>query len=440
MRDNHDPTPMKLERTYESSLAALAALAPRGWRLGLDRMQAFVVRAGLQDALGRPPGPKYIQVAGTNGKGTTTAFLQSLLVAQGHHTGAGYSPFVYDPRERVQVGTEPIAKEDWARRTFELLDRAEGMDATELGGPTEFELKIALGLKTWLEEGCDWVALEVGLGGRLDATSVVHPECGVIVSIGLDHMAILGDTLEQIAAEKAGILKPGMPLILGEMDVAPRDVIRGIAAEKGSEVWEYGQDIRWDGHTLVVPGHSFEDLKPTLQGAKVRHNLALAVAALVRSGAMRDPERIAEGIAKAWLPGRFERRTVHGVPMILDGAHNEPSAQVLAASLREAGYQGLTLLTGMLNGHEPREFYAPLWPLIKRVHIAPIDFFRARHVDELAAELHEALVHAERGPQRIVAHARLEQALNAALAHGDPVLVTGSFYLLGDVGQALANL
>src|SRR5579885_2264045 len=135
--------------TYEEALAYIAGLAPRGWRLGLDRMQAFVDKIRLQDSLGAAGGPQYIHVAGTNGKGSVTAYLQSILVCAGHRTGAFFSPFVYDPRERVQFDMEYISKGDLAKLTEELIPIAESFSETEFGGITEFEFKTALGFLYW---------------------------------------------------------------------------------------------------------------------------------------------------------------------------------------------------------------------------------------------------------------------------------------------------
>ncbi|MCH7945095.1 MAG: bifunctional folylpolyglutamate synthase/dihydrofolate synthase, partial [Armatimonadetes bacterium] len=185
--------------SFDDAVARLGDLRRRGWRLGLDRMQEYVRRLGLQDKLGQPGGPKFIHVAGTNGKGSVVAFLQSMLVEQGFKTGAAYSPYVYDIRERVQLGRKLISKSDFARLAVRLLDVGEDLERTELGGPTEFELKTALGFAYWAEQGAEWVALEVGLGGRLDATNVVDPAASIIVSIGLDHTHILGETLSEIA-------------------------------------------------------------------------------------------------------------------------------------------------------------------------------------------------------------------------------------------------
>lgn len=427
--------------TYEEALQAVSALAPRGWRLGLDRMQAFVERAGLSDAMGERPGPHYVHVAGTNGKGSTTAMLQSLMIAQGYRTGAFFSPYVYDPRERVQIGRELIEPGVFARWVEYLLRVAEQMDETEFGGITEFEMKTAVGFATWKEAGCEWVALEVGLGGRLDATTVVTPRSGIVVSIGWDHMHILGDTLEKIAAEKAGIAKPGMPLVVGAMEPGPRDVIHRIAQEVGSPVWQFGEEVRLeavgDRFRVHTPGASYGPMRPNLIGVHQPHNMALAVAAMEAAGALRDPDAVVKGIEEARIPGRFEQRTVGGVSVVLDGAHNLDSAQALARSL-EAQYPGrrLIALCGMLQGHEPAPFFECFRHLFQKVHLSRIDFHRTREPDDLAEEIMGIF-------PSVVAHGDPDEALQAALksaGHDGILVVTGSFYLVGETGNRLDHL
>lgn len=417
--------------TFEEAIAALSALAPRGWRLGLERMQAFAEAAGLRDALGSGT-PQYIQVAGTNGKGSVTATLQSLLVEQGYRTGAYFSPYVYDPRERIQLGRELISHDRFAELAARLLPIADALGPTFGEGATEFEVKTAMGLTAWKEAVCEWVALEVGLGGRLDATSVVSPACGVVVSIGLDHVSILGDTKEAIAAEKVGILKPGMPLVLGAMDPGPRQVCLAYAREMGSTVWEFGREVVLEGSTLSTPGQTYHGLVPVLQGAVQPHNMALAVAALELSGALRDPSAVAVGVARVSLPGRFEQRTVRGKRVVLDGAHNAPSGEMLAKSLQALNFDRLILVTGMLTGHDPREFYHAFEPFRPVAHTTPIHFGRTRTAEEVAEALGQATT-----------HPNAEQAIMTALDEAGPedlILVTGSFYLVGEVGAILASL
>ncbi|MBC8064854.1 MAG: bifunctional folylpolyglutamate synthase/dihydrofolate synthase, partial [Chlorobia bacterium] len=229
--------------TYEKALAYIASLETRGWRLGLDRMQEFANRLGLPGSLGEVGGPQFIHVAGTNGKGSVTAYLQSMLIESGYSTGSFFSPFVYDPRERVQIGRRLIPKSIFALLTEWIRPFGESLTETKFEGVTEFEFKTAMGFQFWKEMEAEWVALEVGLGGRLDSTNIVTPRCSVIVSIGKDHTHILGDTYHQIAEEKAGIIKPGVSVIVGEMPEEALLTILKIAQERGSEAWVFGREI-----------------------------------------------------------------------------------------------------------------------------------------------------------------------------------------------------
>lgn len=403
----------------------------RGWRLGLDRMQAFLSVAGLGGSLG-PTGPSYLHVAGTNGKGSVTAYLQSLLASQGWRTGATFSPYVYDLRERVQIGRELIAKEEFAACVEALLPAAEAVEAAH-GPVTEFEFKTAIGFLAWKRAKCEWVALEVGLGGRLDATNVVKPAACAVVSIGRDHMAILGDTLEKIAFEKGGIIKPGVPVVIGEMAPGPRDVLLEIAAARGASAWLVGRDVLYaesaSGVCVRIPGAEWQGLRLGVPGPMQTHNLAVAIASLAAGGAIRNADQVADGAAKARAPGRFERRRAIGADWILDGAHNVDAARVLASGLR-AGSCPRVMLTGMLSGHESRPFYRELSGLFDSVHVVPIDSDRSRRPDELAAEIADLF-------PSVVAHSTLQTGLEACAREGGAV-VTGSFYLVGETGRSLA--
>lgn len=407
--------------TYRESVEYLNALAPRGWRLGLDRMTEFAKRAGLSDVLGGGH-TQYIHIAGTNGKGSVTAFVQSILVEAGFRTGAFFSPFVYDLRERVQFGRSLIPEGDFARIATRLRPIAESFSEADYGGVTEFEFKTAIGFEYWREMGCDYVALEVGLGGRLDSTNIVDPACSVIVSIGFDHMAILGDTLGQIAAEKAGIIKPGKPVVVGKMDSEPLAVIQAVAAEQGSPVLLFGRDFDVD-----------PNMHPGICGAMQDHNLAVAVAAIRAARIKGDEAAFKRGAANAYAPGRFERRTYRGREVVLDGAHNAAASTVLCESLQQR-YPGqmFALVTGMVAGHDPVTFYEPLRDVIEAAFVAPIDFHRAIVPAALVASL---------GPDgaKFVPTGSLAEAIENALGTGLPLLVTGSFYLVGEVGRLIQD-
>jgi dihydrofolate synthase/folylpolyglutamate synthase len=414
--------------TYQEALAYIASLEPRGWRLGLDRMRAFCKAAGLDETLSSL---RYVHVAGTNGKGSTTAYLQSTLVEAGHRTGAFFSPYVVDPRERVQFGREMISRDDLARVTQDLIPVAESFTDTEFSGITEFEFKTAIGFEFWRRKECEWVALEVGLGGRFDATNVVTPAASIVVSVGMDHVNILGDSLSAIAGEKAGIIKPGVPAVVGQLPVEALEVVERVAGDCGSEVWRYGREVFWEPDGAVrMPGRRIEGIRTGMVGTMQGHNLALALAALEMAGAAVTDEQARLGAERAYAPGRFQVVRNRNTTFVLDGAHNSDAAEVLQASMTKA-YAGrrVVLLTNMVRGHEPSEFYSPLASTSSEAHVVPIDFHRAYPVDETAGAL------AELGFQ-VTRHDDLSEGLDQAADAAGPdgiVLVTGSYYLVGEI-------
>lgn len=422
--------------SYAEAVRQMSALQTRGWRLSLDRMWRLIELAELEDSIG-PRAPAFIHVTGTNGKGGVTAFLQSILDAQGWRVGTFLSPYVYDLRERVQCGREPISEEDFARLCAYVLERAAPLERTEMGGITEFELKTGLGFAYWKETGCDWVALEVGLGGRLDATNVVRSSCAVIVSIGLDHTEILGATHREIAREKAGILRRGVPAVVGSLPSEALDEVRRAAQELDAPVLVLGEDFgvepEGDGlWSVTTPARTYRGLTPGIAGRPQPGNLALAIAAAEAAGAIRAPGAVAAGARHAFLPGRFQRFPYRERTLILDGAHNGEAAQMLAETLHDAGYTApMPAVVGMLQGHDPTRFIAPLAPLISVAHLCPIAFHRTREPNSLAEAIGGLA-------QRVVAHGSCEEALESAVADaepGSPVLVTGSFYLVGEIGR-----
>ncbi len=420
--------------SFEEAVARLGEYQSRGWRLGLDRMQEFLRRLGLDDKLGYAGGPQYIHVAGTNGKGSVCAYLQSMLHEQGFVVGATYSPYVYDVRERVQLGRDLISKHDFARLTETLLVVGETLEDTEFGGPTEFEMKTALGFLYWAQKKCDWVALEVGLGGRLDATNVVDPACSVIVSIGLDHTAILGDTIDQIAREKAGIIKPGRPVVIGDLPRAAREVVREVATANAAPLLEYGKDFRWEEGTVFTKSDEYTHLEPGIKGVVQGHNLAVAIQALEVTGTIRDKHQLAKGALFAHLPGRLEKREYRGRTIILDGAHNAEAAKQLVETIHQEWMgSGLALVTGRLEGHDHKRFFDALSSVVGKAYVARIDFHRT---------MQPGAVIKESGLTQAEAYESSEKALDAAIAEtkpGDAILVTGSFYLVGEVGNLISR-
>jgi dihydrofolate synthase/folylpolyglutamate synthase len=403
-------------------------------------MTEFAKRADLDGALGAEGGPQFLHVAGTNGKGSVTAFIQSMLIEAGYRTGAFFSPYVVDPRERVWMGREMIPKQDFAVIIADLKKVAETLDETEFGGVTEFEMKTAVGFDFWRRNQAQFVALEVGLGGRFDATNIVKPISTAIVSIGLDHTQILGDTVEKIAFEKAGIIKRNAPLAIGEMADGPKSVIEEIARENGVEFWRMGDEIQLERTGLRVwkvrTPMSEVEIRPSLFGDVQGHNAALAYATVEISGAGSGQD-LADGLSKAAIPGRFQLETYKGRTIVLDGAHNAESAMVLLQSLhalrRERMVGEIRLVSGMVSGHDPQSFFRPFFGKVREVFLAPIDFHRAL----APSELREAI---QGHFESVEAYNRLSEALKDAVAASGPtdvVLVTGSFYLVGEAIRLL---
>ena len=411
---------------YEEALVAVSALAPRGWRLGLDRMFRFLELAQIE------PSVKFIHITGTNGKGSVTATVQSILIEQGHRAGAFFSPFVHDPMERIQIGRRYLGRDSFARLATRLLTIGEE-SGEEI---TEFEMKTAIGLAAWEEAGCDWVALEVGLGGRFDATNVINGEVSVITSIGLDHTAILGNTLEEIAFEKSGIIKPGKPVVIGAIPAEARAIIENVASQLNAPLWRLGQEVTWtvqeEGYRVRTPQAEFLAGWPKLAGPHQVGNMAVAIAACDAAGAIVSPECVSKGVESVRLPGRMERRKVGTTTFILDGAHNQDAAAMLALTLSNSADK-IPVVAGMLAGHDPVAFFEPLKALISELHLVPIDFHRAVPPHVLAEQITELGL-------PVMVHQSVDSGLLIAQRSGSDVLVTGSFYLVGEAGNQLTHL
>ena len=301
-----------------------------GSKPGLERTEA------LLDKLGRPQDRlKYIHIAGTNGKGSCAAMLASILKAAGYRTGLYTSPYLFRFHERMQINGEPVSDEALAELVTRIRPLAEAME----DHPTEFELITAAALLWFAEEHCDIVVLEVGLGGRLDATNVIAaPEAAVLMNIGLDHTAVLGDTLEQIAAEKAGILKPGCEAVAYQQQESVLEVFRQKAREVGAglHVADFSQLVpefdSLEGQSFTYRG---EPYALALLGDHQLRNAAVVletVEVLRRRGWRIPRDAVEHGLyATAW-PARFEPVSEEP-PFIVDGGHNPQCAESVRRNL-----------------------------------------------------------------------------------------------------------
>ena len=321
--------------TYENVLEKIHSLLSFGSRPGLDRILSLLDRMGNpQDKL------KYIHVAGTNGKGSTCAMLSSVLVASGYKTGLFISPYITDFRERIQINNEMISKETLANaveETFPLIEKlqSEGIIITE------FEYVNALEFYIHAKENCDIVVLETGMGGLLDCTNVIKPPlCSVITTIGLDHTAILGDTIEKIAAQKCGIIKSGSVAVTSEQAENAMIVIEQ-TAEKLNVPLVKSESVNLNVTSETLEGSDFEyngrKIHINLAGNHQLENAKTALAAIesVRKRGLLNitDDDISVGFSKAVNPARFELLSKNPV-VILDGAHNPNGIEALKNAVR----------------------------------------------------------------------------------------------------------
>ncbi|MBO0707236.1 MAG: bifunctional folylpolyglutamate synthase/dihydrofolate synthase, partial [Candidatus Dormibacteraeota bacterium] len=345
MTESKEPTTGML--TYEEALSYVTQLGRFGIKLGLERSRAIL------DQLGHPErGLRGALVAGTNGKGSTAAYLASILRARGLHVGTTPSPHLRSYTERVQLDGRPISEHEFAAAVSALQPRLQPV-WDRIGEPTEFELLIGLAV-WWLAPRVDRMVVEVGMGGRLDSTNVLDLGVAVITNIDLDHMKHLGDTVEKIASEKAGIIKSGNVVVTGATGPALA-VIEARAREVGATtVWRLGQEITyrscslgWSGSELSVqgPGFRYDGLRVPLLGGWQPENAALAVAAAHAAGDATG-DAVREGLAATRWPGRMQ--PVDGW-LLLDGGHNAAALRRVVPAVRElAGERPLALVFGVM--------------------------------------------------------------------------------------------
>ena len=386
---------------YRDSLAWLFGTQSFGIKLGLENTQR------LLEACGRPQDHlRFLHVAGTNGKGSTCVMMDSVLRAAGHRTALYTSPHLVDFRERVRVDGQMIPESSTAEGLTLLRDASDGWEQA----PTFFELATVLAAWWFAREEAEFVVWETGMGGRLDATNAVTPLVSVIMPVGLDHQAWLGETITLIAAEKAGIIKPGVPVIS-----APQaDEVRAVLEAKAVEV----------GVQIGFVSAPWETGPVGLAGAHQRWNAAVALAALRAAGVEVGEEAVRSGLAKVKWPGRFQRA---GAALVVDGAHNPPATAVLVATWREVfGHVKARLVFGVLSDKDASALLHLLRTIADEVCLVPVAGARGTSVDELRPI-------AEAAGFPAVYTSTLEEVLAKERQDSTPVLVTGSLFLVGEV-------
>lgn len=404
--------------TYPEALEYLYGLQRFGMRPGLETTARLCALAGNPER-----DLRFLHVAGTNGKGSTCAFLESMCRAAGHRTGLYTSPHLVSFRERLQVDRGLVDEATVARWVGRLRDGWASAGGEE--APTFFEFVTVMALGWFREQGCQVVIWETGMGGRLDATNVVTPLAAAITNVGLDHQQWLGDTPARIAAEKAGIFKPGVPALTASTDPEVLDVLRAEAAARGTTL----REVSPTGAEAAVA----RSAGLALSGEHQVANAALAVATLeaVRGGVRVDAEAVTRGLRSAQWPGRLQEVTWKGRRLVLDGAHNGPAFRVLGEALRARHGEGTwTLILGVLADKDPEVALRDLVPRAKRVVVVPVHTARGGDPEELAARC-------ARATGAPVERAGDVEAALERVPPGETAVVTGSLYL---VGEALDRL
>ena len=405
--------------TYREALAWLFGLQRFGIKLGLENTQRLIAECCSGVCTKRPAvgaasasTPEVIHVAGTNGKGSVCAMIDSICRAQGHRTGLFTSPHLVTFRERIRINGEMISKDAVANGLSAIRNLVAHWDPH----PTFFEVTTALALKYFSETNIDVAILETGIGGRLDATNAIQSNVSVITQIDFDHKEWLGNTLAEIAKEKAGIIKPGIPVISAPQRPEAEKVIRARAAECEAPLQFVTESD--DGSPIA------------LHGQHQKQNAAIAIAALRAAKIGVDNSTIARGLATIDWPARFQKWDER---IIIDGAHNPGAVRTLAETWCEVfGDQRATLILAILSDKDFGEICEALAPISDYVFLPKIRSERAASPEELAKILSTLTP-----PLPYSITPSLGEALGLARAKPNPILITGSLHF---AGEALAHL
>ncbi len=392
---------------YREALAWLYGTQRFGIKLGLENIQRLL---GALEVPAKEQ--RIVHVAGTNGKGSVCAMIDAVCRAQGYRTGLFTSPHLVTYRERIRVDGEMITEE----KVAEGLSTIRSLTSDWEPHPTFFEITTALALIHFKEFRCEVVALETGLGGRLDATNAVQPVVSVITPIGYDHQAWLGNTLEEIAGEKAGIIKAHVPVVSAAQEPAAEKVLRARA-------------IECEAPLKIVSG-SYTNAPLALAGTHQKQNASLAIAALQSGGIAVQDQAIAQGLASVDWPARFQRWDER---IIIDGAHNPAGARILAQTWTEVfGDQRATLIVAVLDDKDVAGICQALAPISASAILPKIRSERALPPEELARTLSATNPSL---PYSIASS--LGDALDQAHQRSNVILVTGSLHFAGETLAAL---
>ncbi|MDQ0414169.1 bifunctional folylpolyglutamate synthase/dihydrofolate synthase [Mesobacillus stamsii] len=429
--------------TYEQAIDWIHTRLRLGIKPGLSRM------AWMLERLEHPERRiKTIHVGGTNGKGSTVTFLRAILQTAGYRVGTFTSPYFEQFNERISVNGQPISDAELIELANVIKPLADELDRSELGGPTEFEVITAMSFYYFAKMSpVDVVLYEVGLGGRFDSTNVIHPLLSIITSIGLDHTAILGESYEEIAFEKAGIIKNGVSVITGVKQPEALEVIRKKAFDCKSSLYHLGEDFAASSKEPLERGEQFaftsmfgqiHELKTSMIGAHQVENAACAVmASQVLANYysfLIEEEHIREGLILAYWPGRLE--ILSEDPLVLiDGAHNEEGIKALASEINARfADKNISILFAALKDKKLDKMIATLEEVADQLIFTTFDFPRAASAKDLID------AGSTKGNKRIAADYQdfLQRKINE-LDQADMLIVTGSLYFLSEAKPFLVK-
>ncbi len=423
----------------------LFGLEQFGIKFGLDNIRTLV------DAIGHPERAfRSVHIAGTNGKGSVTAMVDAALRAAGQRSARFTSPHLIDLSERFVIDGRPIGHDALIAAIADVRDRIGALLATGAlrAQPTFFEVTTAIAFELFRRAGVDIAIIEVGLGGRLDSTNVITPIATAITSIAFDHEQYLGHTLGAIAMEKAGIIKPGIPVVIGRVDAEAEAAIAAVARERGADV------VRaWDGVTvdrargaldraprvrLRTPAHDYGEITLSLRGEHQIWNAVVAVRLLERlaqQGVAVPAGAIAEGLATVKWPGRLDhRRLSNGREMILDAAHNPAGAAMLATYIAETLDEKPPLVFAVMRDKDAPRMFETLLPSVSALIVTRASTSRSADPDALARHALSVAPNL-----RVVVEPAPGDALAAAWRLSSRIVVAGSIFLLGDVIKETAG-
>ncbi len=430
--------------TYEDALSWIHGRLRLGMKPGLARMEWMMER------LGQPQKKiKAIHVAGTNGKGSTVSYIRNMLQEAGYTVGTFTSPYVETFNERISVNGQPISNDEIVTLLKVIKPLADELEGTELGGPTEFEVITAMALNYFAENpDIDFLIMEVGLGGKLDSTNVITPLVSIITSIGFDHMNILGDTIEKISGEKAGIIKQNVPVVSAVEQQEAIEVINAKAKETNSPIYQLGQDFFISDHkhkngesfTLKAHQKTFNNLTIAMKGTHQVRNASLAVMTiniLKNRGIVQiGDQELAAGLEKTKWIGRFEEISKKPL-IILDGAHNPEGIKSLVDTI-QAHLKGkeIHIIFSALHDKKLDTMISQLEAVAQNLTFTTFDFPRAASSKELYenSSKGETIAMIDNWMEAV------KTELAKVTAEKNSVLViTGSLYFISEVRRYLLS-